>query len=262
MVFSRLSLGIQPFCSQVSFIPKLYSTEHCQLTALLHRGYPSQATYNELWRPSGLAEAVWRDWRTQHSITNSFIRWGPHHSHWTDSEGGHLKSDNLNYGDCKTIQISSTVDTIKHIYLSQQPYCAVSVHEGQTLFRNFTASAFSGRTRLLFIIPPFCFAILYFPFLPLQRFSNSTRSLNFIYTTLHYLCFGAYELRSHGLHISYTHSLQSLKVLRGRHMVSKGNWLVLAGTGTDGLVLMEVMGSGVGWLIQKVVMGWALLQQI
>lgn len=42
-------------------------------------------------------------------------------------------------------------------------------------------------------------------------------------------------------------------------MVSEGNWLVLAGTGTDGLVLMEGMGLGVGWLIQKVVMGWALL---
>lgn len=41
-------------------------------------------------------------------------------------------------------------------------------------------------------------------------------------------------------------------------MISKSNGLVLAGTGTDGLAILVGLGSGVGWLIQKVVMGWAL----
>lgn len=129
----------------------------------------------------------------------------------------------------------------KHFYLSQQPLCAVSsLHGGGTSFRNFTASAFSERTRLLFIIPLlFCSSIFsLFAKSAIQRFHDSQCYIHYITLPL------LWSLRATitRIHISYTHSLQSLKVLRGRRMVSRGNWLVLAGTGTDGLVLMGGMG--------------------
>lgn len=57
--------------------------------------------------------------------------------------------------------------------------------------------------------------LLFYDFL-FCRFNDSMGTLDFLYTTLHYLCFGAYELRSHELHISYTHSLQSLKSFAGK----------------------------------------------
>ena len=60
------------------------------------------------------------------------------------------------------------------------------------------------------------------------------------------------------IHIHYS----GLKFRWKIHVFSNGNWLVLAGTGTDGPVLLEAMESGVSWLNQKVVMDWALVKQI
>lgn len=154
---------------------------------------------------------------------------------------------------CRSDRVSTTSKT----FLSQSaPFWLGSLlHERLTLFRNFSAYAFLGRTRLLFIIPPFIL-LHYF-----SLFCHRKHSWGFsrFYTTLHYhfdIEPPSYDHTNYTFHI-HTH-YTCFKVLRGRYGFKRQ----LASTGRDRNRWTGAYGrngEGVSWLIQKAVMGWALL---
>lgn len=85
--------------------------------------------------------------------------------------------------------------------------------------------------------PLFCYIIFLF-------FATANIHGDSLDSTLHYITFLTLSLRAtitRITHFIYTLITLALKFC-GEDMVLKGNWLVLAGTGTDGLVLMEGMG--------------------
>lgn len=138
----------------------------------------------------------------------------------------------------------------QHFYLSQHPLRRLVTSQGHHF--DVYCIEFSRRTRLLFIIPLSTLLFYIFSFLPTSAIQRGV----LILYTLHFITF-ALEPTSddHTNYIFHTHIHYSRLKFCGEDMVWKGNWLVLAGTGTYGQVLMGGMGSGVIWLIQKVVMG-------